>query len=224
MSDTLSINDLVNHLKSLLQLNQRKDPIRTAGTVYDIFANIINGKTYKELKGFVTDQIDTGDEVLECACGTGLLTTVIAPHCKSLIATDFSANMLKKAKKNCAGYSNVSFEQANIMSLEYSDESFDKVVAANVIHLLDEPIKAMKELNRVCKAGGSIIVPTYMNKDSSGKTSGFAKTIGKAGADFKRQFTFDSYQEFFRELGYEDVIYKMIEGRVPCAVAVIKKN
>ena len=198
---------------------------RVAG-VYDIFANIINGKTHKELKRFVADQIDTGDEVLECACGTGLLTTIIAPHCRSLIATDFSANILKKAKKNCAGYSNVSFEQANIMSLDYSDESFDKVVAANVIHLLDAPIKAMKELDRVCKAGGSIIVPTYMNKDSSGKTSGFAKTIGKAGADFKRQFTFtfDTYQEFFRELGYEDVIYKMIEGRVPYAVAVIKKN
>ncbi|MCR5279811.1 MAG: class I SAM-dependent methyltransferase [Lachnospiraceae bacterium] len=195
---------------------------RVAG-IYDIFVNVINGKTHKELKRVVADQINAGDEVLECACGTGLLSVVIAPRCKHLIATDFSANMLKKTKKNCAGYSNVSFKQANIMSLEYADETFDKVVAANVIHLLDEPVKAIRELDRVCKNGGSIIIPTYMNKDSSGKTSSFAKTIGKAGADFKRQFTLDTYQDFFRKLGYVDASYKMIEGRVPCAVAVIKK-
>ena len=191
--------------------------------VYDIFANVINAKTHKELKRVVADQIDSTDAVLECACGTGLLSTVIAEKCKKLTATDFSANMLKKAKKNCAKYSNVTFKQVNILALEYQNETFDKVVAANVIHLLDEPIKAVRELDRVCKSGGSIVIPTYMNKDSSGKTSGFAKTVGKAGADFKRQFTLSTYQEFFKELGYEDVDYRMIEGRVPCAVAVIKK-
>ncbi len=196
---------------------------RVAG-VYDIFANIINGKTHKELKLFVANQISASDEILECACGTGMLSAVIAPRCKRLIATDFSVNMLKRARKNCDGFGNVSFKQANIMSLEYPDASFDKVVAANVIHLLDEPIKAMKELDRVCKIEGSIIIPTYMNKDSAGKTSGFVKTVGKTGADFKRQFTFDKYQEFFRELGYKNVSYKMIDGRVPCAVAVIKKK
>ena len=42
-----------------------------------------------------------------------------------------------------------------------------------------------------------------MNKDSSGKTSGFARTVGKAGADFKRQFILSSYQDFFKELGYK---------------------
>ena len=191
--------------------------------VYDIFANVINAKTHKVLKRVVADQIDSTDIVLECACGTGLLSTVIAEKCKELIATDFSANMLKKAKKNCAKYRNVTFKQANVLALEYPDETFDKVVAANVIHLLDEPIKAIRELDRVCKSGGSIVIPTYMNKDSSGKTSVFAKTVGKAGADFKRQFTLSTYQDFFKELGYENVDYRMIEGRVPCAVAVIKK-
>ncbi|MBE6063432.1 MAG: class I SAM-dependent methyltransferase [Clostridium butyricum] len=193
-------------------------------SVYDIFANVINGKTHKELKRVVADQIDTTDVVLECACGTGLLSTVIAERCRSLIATDFSVNMLKKARKNCARYDNVTFKQANIMSLEYKNEEFNKVVAANVIHLLDEPVKAIQELDRVCKVGGSIIIPTYMNTNNSGKTSGFAKAVGKAGADFKRQFTFSTYQDFFKELGYEDVSYRIIEGRVPCAVAVIKKN
>ena len=97
------------------------------------------------------------------------------------------------------------------------------VIAANVIHLLDEPYKALAELDRVCRSGGMIIVPTYMNRSEQGRTSGFASTVGKAGADFKRQFTFDTYKQFIAAAGYDDVDYAYCPGRVPCAVAVIHK-
>ena len=189
--------------------------------VYDIFANIINKKTHKKLRTVVANEICENDSVLECACGTGLLTVAMAPRCKTLVATDFSSNMIKHAQKNCKNFPNVTFSQANIMSLDFPDSTFDVVVAANVIHLLDEPAKAIKELDRVCKPGGKIIIPTYMNKDNSGKTSGFAKTVGKAGANFKRQFTLETYKDFFKELGYSDAEFVMCEGRIPCAVAVL---
>ena len=63
-----------------------------------------------------------------------------------------------------------------------------------------------------------------MNKNDKGKTSGFANTIGKAGADFKRQFKYDTYKEFIKEAGYENVKYSLVEGTIPCAVAVIMKQ
>jgi hypothetical protein len=47
--------------------------------------------------------------------------------------------------------------------------------------------------------------------------------VGKAGADFKRQFTYDSYKEFIEDAGYKNVEYSLIEGKIPCAVAVITK-
>ena len=191
--------------------------------VYDIFANIINKKVHKKLKEIVANEITKEDDVLECACGTGMLTKVVAPKSKSIIATDFSSKMLKKAKKKCKKFNNVEFMNSNIMKLDFDDNSFDIVIAANVIHLLDDPINAINELDRVCKGNGKIIIPTYMNKDDKGNTSGFAKRVGKAGADFKRQFTYDSYKEFFNELGYRNVEYTMINGKVPCCVAVIKK-
>ena len=190
--------------------------------VYDIFANIINKKVHKELKKIVANEITKDDDVLECACGTGMLTKVVAPKSKSIIATDFSSKMLKRAKKKCKKFNNVEFMNANIMKLDFDDNSFDIVIAANVIHLLDDSIKAINELDRVCKENGKIIIPTYMNKDEKGNTSGFAKRIGKAGANFKRQFTYDSYKDFFNELGYKNVEYKMINGKVPCCVAIIK--
>ncbi len=191
--------------------------------IYDIFANIINKKVHKKLKEIVANEITKEDDVLECACGTGMLTKVVAPKSKSIIATDFSSKMLKRAKKKCKKFNNVEFMNANIMKLDFDDNSFDIVIAANVIHLLDDPIKAINELDRVCKENGKIIIPTYMNKDDNGNTSGFAKRVGKAGADFKRQFTYDSYKEFFNEFGYRNVEYTMINGKVPCCVAVIKK-
>lgn len=171
---------------------------RVAG-VYDVFANVINRKVHIELKRVVAGLISESDEVLECACGTGMLSTVIAPRCKKLVSTDFSEKMLEKTKKKCAGYANVELRKADILSLDEPDGSFDKVVAANVIHLLDEPEKALSELARVCRQDGTLIIPTYMNRDKNGKTSAFAKTVGKAGADFKRQFTEKSYKDFLRK-------------------------
>jgi len=195
---------------------------RVAG-VYDVFVNVINRKTHHMLKEIVSALIEADDTVLECACGTGLLSAVMAPKCRQLTATDYSERMLKKAEKNCRTFRNITYDQADITALPCPDGSFDKVVAGNVIHLLDDPLTALGELDRVCKDGGMLIIPTYMNKDSKGKTSGFAGAVGKAGADFKRQFTVDSYRKFFRNAGYSDVKVTLADGRIPCAVAVMKK-
>jgi len=192
--------------------------------IYDVFVNVINRKTHQKLKEIVSELIEPDDTVLECACGTGLLSAVSAEKCRRLTATDFSEKMLRKAEKNCRSFRNITYAQADITALSYPDSSFDIVVAGNVIHLLDNPLTALGELNRVCKDGGMLIIPTYMNKDDKGKTSGFAGAVGKAGADFKREFTMESYKQFFLEAGYPDVKITLADGRIPCAVAVMGKK
>ena len=124
--------------------------------VYDIFVNLINRKTHLRLREIVRGIIKPDDIVLECACGTGLLTAVIAPKCRHLTATDFSRKMLRKAEKNCRAFRNITYAKTDIMALPFADGSFDKVVAGNVIHLLDNPLTALSELNRVCKDGGKL--------------------------------------------------------------------
>jgi len=62
-----------------------------------------------------------------------------------------------------------------------------------------------------------------MNRDKKGNTSAFASAVGKAGADFKRQFTPESYRQFFLGAGYRDVTIELADGRIPCAVAVMRK-
>lgn len=192
--------------------------------VYDVFANVINRKANRALCAAVEGLIAPEDEVLECACGTGLLTGVMAPRCKSLVATDFSEKMLKRAEKKYGKFGNLTFEQADIMQLAYPDERFDAVVAANVIHLLDRPYQALRELDRVCKPGGRLIIPTYMNQTDTGTTNKVSGAIGKAGADFKREFTLETYKRFFADAGYTDASYIMCKGKIPCAVAILRKS
>lgn len=189
--------------------------------LYDLFENIYNRKVYTGTGKKVAEYINSEDEVLECACGTGAISIYIAEKCKKIIATDFADGMLNQASKKCRHFKNVTFQKADITKLEFADNSFDKVVAGNVIHLLPEPEKALDELKRVTKAGGTIIIPTYINM-SKGTGTIAVKFIEKLGASFKRQFDLESYKQFFADMGYSDVTYEVVDGRMPCAVAVIK--
>ena len=190
--------------------------------LYDLFENVYNHKVYSGTGKKVAEFIDPTDVVLECACGTGAITACIAEKCRKLIATDFAPGMLKQAARKCRKFSNVSFKKADITCIRCADARFDKVVAGNVIHLLPDPGKTLTELERVVKPGGRIIIPTYINM--SKKSAGLAvKFIELLGADFKKQFDIDSYKSFFTDMGYDKVEYHVVEGRMPCAIAVIKK-
>lgn len=89
--------------------------------------------------------------------------------------------MLEKAEKKCGKFGNVTFKRENILQIGEPDGRFDAVVAANVIHLLDEPLRALAELDRVCRGGGKIIIPTYMNENEKGRNSGFSIHCGPGG-------------------------------------------
>lgn len=190
---------------------------RIAG-VYDLIENIYNGKANARTTEYVASLMDKDDSVLECACGTGMFSVKIAPRVRQLTATDFAEGMLKRTKRKCRDLQNIIIEPGNILDLNYEDDSFDKAVAANVIHLLDDPKKALQELKRVVKPGGLIIIPTYVHF----KESIAATIFNKAGAGFKRHFEVNTYKDFFEEMGITDVTYQVCEGRISCDVAVFK--
>lgn len=192
-------------------------------SLYDVFENGVNKKVYNSTGEIVAGYIRDTDTVLECACGTGAISVHIAPRCKKLIATDLSVRMLRQAHKKCIDFDNVLYRKADITDLKVRDDSFDVVVAGNVIHLLDDPYAALKEFERVCKRGGRIIIPTYINV-SGDKLSGFAKALELIGVDFKWEFDLFSYKAFFEGAGYDDIIYELADGKMPCAIAIIQNN
>ena len=188
--------------------------------VYDLFENIYNKSVYQSTGESVAKYIKNTDRVLECACGTGAISIFIAPVCKELIVSDYSVGMLKQAKKKLKNYDNIDYRRVDITDIEAEDNTFDVVVAGNVIHLLPDPQRAMNELTRVCKDGGRLVIPTYINGDE-GTNKLAVKFLEKLGASFKCQFDAESYEKFFEDMGYENVTYEVVRGRMSCDIAVI---
>lgn len=192
--------------------------------IYDAATNVTNGKANRKVSEIVAEQIKTTDNVLECACGTGLLTHRIYPLCQTIVATDFSSAMLLQTKKKCSQATNLRLEKADITQLPYATGSFDKVIAGNVLHLLPDPKKAMEEMKRVCRPRGEIIIPTYVKPENKNLlTRSWMNLLKVVGVKFKNSFTFSTYQAFFRTLGYTEVRYLIVDGRPPCAIAFVKR-
>ena len=190
---------------------------------YDFFENLYNSKVNQELCKKVAERMSSNDNVLECACGTGMISVHIATKCRSLIATDFSQGMLAKSRKRCKKIKNIRVEKANILQLEYPNESFNKVVAANVIQSLDQPDIAISELIRVCKKGGKIIIPTYIIMKEHGISTILIRLINHFTKTFLYQFNEQSYKNFFNKQGYSQIDFEVINGRTACCIAVITK-
>lgn len=188
--------------------------------LYDLFETIYNGKVYRALGQKVAAEIGPDDLVLECACGTGAISRDIAKKCRKLLATDASAEMLKRAAKKCRGCGNVTIRRMDMTHIRCGDNRFDRVVAGNVIHLLEDPRAALAELVRVCRPGGKIVIPTYI---TSGVNQKAVRLLEAFGADFKCQYDLESYRKFFADAGYRHVDFEVIDGRMPCALAVITK-
>lgn len=90
-------------------------------------------------------------EVLEIATGPGLLAKHVAPAAKRMIATDYSEGMIAQAKKgDCP--ENLSFEIADAMRLPYQSDSFDAVLIANALHIVPDPERVLREIDRALSA------------------------------------------------------------------------
>jgi len=105
-------------------------------------------------------EVKEGDEILDCACGTGDLTFAFAKtNAKRIIGSDFTQEMLDVAETKLRDTSGrVSFQQADAMALPFDDESFDVVSIAFGIRNVADPAKAIAQFHRVLRPGGRLII------------------------------------------------------------------
>jgi len=103
-----------------------------------------------------------GSKVLEAGCGVGAQTKILAKNSPGAHFTsiDISGDSLKKARKTIKSLKikNVRFEQADILSLPFKNNSFDHIFVCFVLEHLKRPQIALKNLKGVLKKGGTITV------------------------------------------------------------------
>lgn len=103
--------------------------------------------------------IRSGDQVLEVGVGTGINTSLYPTTCH-VTGIDFSASMLDKARERVAreGLTNVRLFEMDAANLTFADNSFDIVYAPYLVSVVPDPIQVVREMRRVCRPGGRIIV------------------------------------------------------------------
>lgn len=116
------------------------------------------------------DQLGTIKDLgytLELGCGNGTYSKVIRSNLTSLIATDYSDEMLEVAKRNLSDHNNITVQKENCFALSFKDDSFDTLFMANLLHIIPTPELALKEAYRVLKKGGKLIVISYTTEGMS---------------------------------------------------------
>ncbi|MPZ61669.1 MAG: methyltransferase domain-containing protein [Propionibacteriales bacterium] len=98
---------------------------------------------------------------LEIGCGTGFFTLnlMLAGVLDEAHVTDISAGMVEAAERNAARLGlGISGEPADVERLPYDDDTFDLVVGHAVIHHIPDVELAFREMLRVLKPGGRVVI------------------------------------------------------------------
>lgn len=103
-----------------------------------------------------------GDSVLDCATGTGDLALAFKRKVGvggRVVGTDFCPEMLESAPAKAAreGLA-VEFQVADALALPFADHSFEVASISFGIRNVDDPVKCLKEMARVVKPGGRVVV------------------------------------------------------------------
>ena len=174
----------------------------------------------------VAELVPHGARVLDCAAGTGEFSLAAAKRAGTVLCTDQSPAMLKRAgnKANRRGVTNIRFAQRDVTSLTDRDGSYDVVIAANVLHLLPEPEMAVRELWRVTAPGGRLILPTYLQGRVGAAYGTMIKIYQGVGFHYEHAFTPETYRMLLEGLELVPVTVEVIPGRVPEGIAVLEKS
>jgi ubiquinone/menaquinone biosynthesis C-methylase UbiE/DNA-binding MarR family transcriptional regulator len=101
----------------------------------------------------------------DLGCGTGQVSAALAPFVGRVIAVDSSAAMLQAARRRLTGFDNIDLRRGELEALPIDDTRLDVAILMLVLHHVPEPQQAVKEVARVLKPGGRIIVGDMLPHD-----------------------------------------------------------
>jgi len=103
--------------------------------------------------------IQPGTKVLEVGVGTGLSLSAYPAHCH-VTGIDLAPEMLERARQKAEenDWRHFRLLEMDALNLDFPDNSFDYVTSFHVISVVPDPIRMMREIHRVCKPGGTIVI------------------------------------------------------------------
>jgi len=110
--------------------------------------------------------IKRNDHVLEVGIGTGLNLPLYPTHCH-ITGIDLSEEMLEKAQDKIIelGLNSVTLKVMDATVMDFGDSEFDSAVATYTISAVPDPVGVLREMRRVVKPGGSIVLLNHFRSD-----------------------------------------------------------
>ncbi len=103
----------------------------------------------------------TGERILDAGSGTGIFTREFLARGAEVVGIDVSFPMLRYASRKAAGpFSRDAWVVADMVALPFADNAFDKSVSVAALEFIADEKRAVGELFRVTKPGGTIVVAT----------------------------------------------------------------
>ncbi len=103
------------------------------------------------------------DAVLDVGTGTGRMLELVAPQASRALGIDQSPSMLSVARDRLdrAGLRNVQLRQGDMFALPVERNAFDLAILHQVLHYLDDPSRALREVARTLRPGGRLLVVDF---------------------------------------------------------------
>jgi len=115
--------------------------------------------------GAIPGLLDPTWVIGDLGCGTGHVSESLAPFVGQIIAVDGSVAMLAEAKHRLEDHDNIQIRHGDLESLPIDDDALDAAVLALVLHHLPDPGAAMREVARVLRPGGRVLLVDMLPHD-----------------------------------------------------------
>lgn len=127
---------------------------------YDAQVGASYAKAYEMTADRFKQYLKPTDTVLDFACGTGIVTLAVAPAVKSVRAIDVSGEMVRRAqeKTEAQGMENVTVTQTDLFDTCLAEESFDAVLACNVLLYIKDRAAALARIRALLKPQGMLLL------------------------------------------------------------------
>lgn len=108
-----------------------------------------------------------GSTVLEVGVGTGINLGLYPRSCE-ITGIDLSTGMLEKARERIVkkGLRNCRVMEMDAAAMQFADDTFDIVYAPYLISVVPDPVAVAREMRRVCKPGGRIVILNHFKSDN----------------------------------------------------------
>lgn len=95
-------------------------------------------------------------QVLDVACGPGIVACAVAPSARHVTGIDLTPAMIAQARdrQRKGGLDNMTWQVGDAMRLPFEDGRFDVVLTRYSFHHIPDPAAALREMTRVCRPGG----------------------------------------------------------------------